>query len=414
MDHFDRGKKALAESNYTAAIEEFTAALKASPTSPPYLIQRSTAYQRSKDHAAALTDANNAVLNAQKRAKRELIVEAQFRRGVALYGLERYGDAQFVFEVVKRMNEKHNAVGMWLQKTKMATQKLNEGDEKLKCTAKETPEAEESGKEEGKASPNGTANGAASAPQQQASSGAPTQPQQTPPDKIRHEWYQSNDNVYFTLLAKGVPKDKAQIDIQERSLNISFPLTTGSSYDFTLDPLFAHVKPEKCFPRVLPTKIEVILAKATSGQRWSALEGKSESSSVPPASTTSDSQDGTDEAIKSAVSTDSKPSGPVYPTSSKSGPKDWDKIAKGESKSSKDDGESSKDGLDADDDDDEGGDPANAFFKKLFKGSSPEVQKAMMKSYTESNGTALSTNWEEVSKGKVETVPPDGMEARKW
>ena len=38
----------------------------------------------------------------------------------------------------------------------------------------------------------------------------------------------------------------------------------------------------------------------------------------------------------------------------------------------------------------------------------------MMKSYTESNGTALSTNWEEVSKGKVETSPPTGMEARKW
>ena len=38
----------------------------------------------------------------------------------------------------------------------------------------------------------------------------------------------------------------------------------------------------------------------------------------------------------------------------------------------------------------------------------------MMKSYTESNGTSLSTNWEEVSKGKVETLPPDGMEAKAW
>jgi len=67
-----------------------------------------------------------------------------------------------------------------------------------------------------------------------------------------------------------------------------------------------------------------------------------------------------------------------------------------------------------DDDDYEGGDEANHFFKKLFKGSSPEVQRAMMKSYTESNGTALSTNWEEVSKGKVDTLPPDGMEAKGW
>jgi suppressor of G2 allele of SKP1 len=38
----------------------------------------------------------------------------------------------------------------------------------------------------------------------------------------------------------------------------------------------------------------------------------------------------------------------------------------------------------------------------------------MMKSFSESNGTALSTNWEEVKKAKVETNPPDGLEAKKW
>ena len=101
----------------------------------------------------------------------------------------------------------------------------------------------------------------------------------------------------------------------------------------------------------------------------------------------------------------------MYPTSSKSGPKNWDKITEDLGKST---GKEGKDAGGLGDDDLEGGDEANAFFKKLFKGSSPEVQRAMMKSYTESNGTALSTNWDEVSKGKVETVPPDGMEAKQW
>uniref|UniRef100_A0A183SE50 SGS domain-containing protein n=1 Tax=Schistocephalus solidus TaxID=70667 RepID=A0A183SE50_SCHSO len=33
---------------------------------------------------------------------------------------------------------------------------------------------------------------------------------------------------------------------------------------------------------------------------------------------------------------------------------------------------------------------------------------------TESGGTVLSTNWDEVGKGKVEVKPPDGMEYRKY
>ena len=52
------------------------------------------------------------------------------------------------------------------------------------------------------------------------------------------------------------------------------------------------------------------------------------------------------------------------------------------------------------------------LFQDFYKGADPDTQKAMMKSYQESNGTALSTNWAEVSKGKVETTPPDGMEPK--
>ena len=32
----------------------------------------------------------------------------------------------------------------------------------------------------------------------------------------------------------------------------------------------------------------------------------------------------------------------------------------------------------------------------------------------ESNGTVLSTNWKEVGSKKVEGIPPDGMELKKW
>lgn len=56
----------------------------------------------------------------------------------------------------------------------------------------------------------------------------------------------------------------------------------------------------------------------------------------------------------------------------------------------------------------------NEFFQNLFANADEDTKKAMMKSYQESGGTALSTNWKEVSKGKVEVKPPSGSEARKW
>jgi suppressor of G2 allele of SKP1 len=90
-----------------------------------------------------------------------------------------------------------------------------------------------------------------------------------------------------------------------------------------------------------------------------------------------------------------KPTGPSYPTSSKSGAKNWDAIADEE-----DDGKDDSD--------------INLFFKKLYKGSTPDQQRAMMNSFTESNGTSLSTSWESVKDGKVETVPPAGVEAKPY
>ena len=52
--------------------------------------------------------------------------------------------------------------------------------------------------------------------------------------------------------------------------------------------------------------------------------------------------------------------------------------------------------------------------RDIYANADEDTRRAMMKSYVESNGTALSTNWKEVGAGKVETKPPQGMEARKF
>ena len=40
--------------------------------------------------------------------------------------------------------------------------------------------------------------------------------------------------------------------------------------------------------------------------------------------------------------------------------------------------------------------------------------RAMNKSYAESGGTVLSTNWDEIGKEKTPVKPPEGMEFKKW
>lgn len=181
---------------------------------------------------------------------------------------------------------------------------------------------------------------------------------------------------------------------------MQIPLPSGSEYDFTLDPLFANIDPSASKVTVMSTKIEVTLRKQAAGQKWKSLEGSADeikfgerpSAPVTPAAPASQ--------------------GPSYPSSSRSGPKDWDKLANllGSNKKS---AKKTGGGEHADDSDNEsigsdyGGDPTNAFFQKLYADADPDTRRAMMKSYVESNGTSLSTNWSEVGNKKMEPYPSD-------
>ena len=100
--------------------------------------------------------------------------------------------------------------------------------------------------------------------------------------------------------------------------------------------------------------------------------------------------------VSSAVSTDVH----KYP-SSKHMYADWDKLAKQLQEDEK------RENL-------EGDAALNNLFKQIYSDGSDEVKRAMNKSFQESGGTVLSTNWKDIKKEKVEIKPPDCMEYKEY
>lgn len=227
MDAAHKAQQLLEAKDYPAAIAHFTTALATSPKSPVWLIQRSTAYQRNNQSELAVLDAESAVLAARERGKRELIATAQFRRGIALHNLGRFGDARLCFLWCSRLNDKEKGLTMWVAKNTKDYEGAGEEAEENQIMVKEIPEArvevkqvEEKGKSPAAAAT--SAKKVEEKPKAEAKvvSNTPAAPlAPTSKDKIRMEWYQNPTAVSVTIFAKGIPKENAEIVIEEGAVS---------------------------------------------------------------------------------------------------------------------------------------------------------------------------------------------------
>ncbi|KAI5813546.1 SGS domain-containing protein [Pyronema omphalodes] len=405
-------QKAFEASDYSQAIALYTQALNINPIAADWYLNRSVSHQRSGSYSSALEDAELAVYLFHQRGVRAKIGAAQLRRGIALQKLGKLGDADFCYKMAEKMVEGKDktTVTGWKALLAQAMEKLEVDDPMREVMCEEIPtvvvpeatvqEKKDEVKDKGKQKEGQVAKKAnpTPAPAPASAPAAATLPPPTgaiaPGGKVRHEWYQTNEDVVLTLYVKNVPKDRATIDIHETSLSITFPLAAGTDFGFDLDPFWAAVDVANSTYKILSTKVEVKLRKLETGRKWADLEG----SHTAPAA---------------AVSVAPKPAvelRPMYPSSSKTGSKDWDKVAADLTKKpNKKEGEEDDDGYDSDE-----ADPVNGFFKKLYKDADEDTRRAMMKSFIESGGTALSTNWAEVGTKKVEVSPPQGMMAKSW
>ncbi|CAK1546448.1 unnamed protein product [Leptosia nina] len=199
--------------------------------------------------------------------------------------------------------------------------------------------------------------------------------------KIKHDWYQTESQVVITILIKNAPSDKVIVNYGDRSLSVSIALPNNES-EYSLELELAHeIVPSMSSYIVTPSKVEVKLRKK-EGIRWTLLEGE-----------------GKDEKVKAIPQAIIDASGPQQPP--KLFKKDWDKIEKDIKKMEEEEKP-------------EGDAALNALFQKIYGEGSDEVRRAMNKSFVESGGTVLSTNWNQVAKEKVDVKPPDGLEFKKW
>ncbi|KAA1080811.1 hypothetical protein PGT21_022215 [Puccinia graminis f. sp. tritici] len=221
--------------------------------------------------------------------------------------------------------------------------------------------------------------------------------------RIRHEWYQTDTEVVLSVFIKNTRTEDVKCEFGERSVSLNHKKShdnqssSSSSFSetcFDLDPLSYDIEPTLSSWKSLSSKIDIRLKKKVNGIKWQVLEGDGRDVPAPTVTQLEDPS--------ASVSRQS-----AYPSSARR-KTNWDQLANSVEKEEEEEVKNLKDP-------NAGGDRAiNEVFQKLYADATDEQKKAMMKSYVESNGTALSTDWADVSQKKIDTRPPDSMVAKSW
>ncbi|GAB2221970.1 hypothetical protein Droror1_Dr00013167 [Drosera rotundifolia] len=345
-----KAKEAFIDDRFVLSVELNTQAIDLNPNNAELFADRAQAYIKLANFTEAVADANKAIQLDPSMAK------AYLRKGTACIELKEYQTAKVALET-----------GSSLAPGDSRFTKLIE-----ECDHRIAEENSTAVVQKASTAP------AVSSPQ---ASNSNTVPSATPAKpKIRHDFHQKREEVVVTIFAKGIPAKNVSIDYGEQIMSATIDLPGQEPYMLQIR-LFGKIVPSNCRHEVLSTKIEIRLAKAEP-IHWTSLEFVKEN------------------IVTQRINVSSGAHKPVYP-SSKPAAVDWDKLeaqVKQEEKNEKLDGDAA----------------LNKFFLDIYRDADEDTRRAMSKSFVESNGTVLSTNWKEVGAKKVEGSPPDGMELKMW
>ncbi|GAB4826308.1 Cochaperone protein [Ancistrocladus abbreviatus] len=359
FDLVSKAKEAFIDDHFEFAVDLYSQAIELNPSNAELVADRAQANIKLNNFTEAVADANRAIELDPSMAK------AYLRKGTACMKLEEYQTAKAALQTGASLARGDSR---FTNLIKECDQRIAEENGMLS-----SPSVEEAPKSSVTAAPTNNAPSPNSFPSSVANV-ASSKP------KIRREFYQKPEEVVVTIFAKGIPADNVSVNFGEQILSVAIDVPGDEPYRFQLR-LFGKIVPSKCRYEVLSTKIEIRLAKAEL-IHWTSLEFSKES------------------IVLQRVDVSSATHRPAYP-SSKPKAVDWDKLeaeVKKEEKDEKLDGDAA----------------LNKFFQDIYRDADEDTRRAMRKSFIESNGTVLSTNWKEVGSKKVEGSPPDGMEMKKW
>jgi len=395
---YSKGNEAFVADDYENAIQLYTAALGQDPLYADCMVARAHAYIKKDRYQEAKKDADKAIdiLRSTEEGKGSMVLAKAFlRSGVASFHIGRYREAKNCFSEGQKLGEepglkqwmswcdekiaKFGDVAPGVADTSPAAKKSSEkssdilslSSSSITAASKQPPNQQNKDSDGDKQKDLGVKTSEAPASVQNTQMPTPT---------IKHDWYQTETNVVIEVRLKKMKNEDVTVEISESALSVTAKLPSGSDYSLELD--LAHpVVADQSFHRVMSTKIEVKLRKK-EGVRWEALEGEG----VVPL------------AVPQAGAAAAAPKTVTVPYSSG---KNWDRVAVDLEK-------------ELGDDKAEGEAALNEMFQKIYADSSDETKRAMNKSFSESGGTVLSTNWNEIGKEKTEVKAPDGMEWKQW
>ena len=342
--------RAFVDEDFETAVELYSQAIDEVPSSEAYS-SRAAVHLKMENYTEAVADANMAVKMQPTNSK------AHLRKGIACFNLGEFVSAKKAFSdgsAIDNLTDK-KVFQTWLRKC----------DAELEDAA---PPARVPGVPSAAAPASAPA---AAAPQVAA---AVLAAPQKPAARFRHDWIQSPSHITVNVYIKGSTSENCRVDLEEQEVTLERVLSKDDSWQMHLE-LWAAIVPSESKVEYGSTKVELKLKKAVAG-KWDHLEAQAVS--------VVDIDDA--EAIRRRD---------LYPSSQ--GAKNWGDIEKA-----------------IEEDKPEGDEALNKFFKEIYGKSSEETRRAMNKSFVESGGTVLSTNWSDIGKKKTECTPPEGLEVKKY